>query len=264
MRIARFLSKGKVRLGTPINPREAVEIIGDFPGPFSIGTATLPIEKLLAPIVPTDILCIGLNYHAHAKETGGTVPENPMLFTKTSNALSAPFAPIIIPDCTTQIDYEAELAVVIARDAKNVSVESALDYVFGYTCANDVSARDWQKNFNLNGGQFTRGKSFDTFAPIGPWIVTADEIPDPQALAITCTVSGEVLQSASTADMIFSVKQIVSSLSRTMTLRARSVILTGTPSGVGAARKPPRWLVAGDVVAVEIEKIGRLENPVIN
>jgi len=160
------------------------------------------------------------------------------------------------------IDYEAELAVVIGKTAKHVSRERALDHVLGYTCANDVSARDWQKEKHLGGGQFARGKSFDGFCPLGPAIVTKDEIPNPNALRLKTILNGQTMQDHTTADMIFDVPALIESLSSTMTLRPGAVILTGTPQGVGFARTPPVWLKEGDKVVVEIEKIGRLENPV--
>jgi len=264
MLIARFISEGLIKLGQPVDSRQAHEIIGTLPESFRITDRLIPIDKLLAPIIPTDILCIGLNYHAHARETNSTVPDNPMLFIKASNALTDPFAPVVLPSNSQQIDYEAELAIVISKDAKNVSRDRALDHVLGYTCANDISARDWQKQPKLNGGQLSRGKSFDSFAPIGPHIVTRDMVPNPNALRIRCLINGEILQDANTADMIFDVPAIISSLSQTMTVRAGSVILTGTPSGVGTARNPPRWLRPGDVVRVEIESVGVLENPVVD
>jgi 2-keto-4-pentenoate hydratase/2-oxohepta-3-ene-1,7-dioic acid hydratase in catechol pathway len=225
---------------------------------------TLRVEKLLSPLVPTDILCIGLNYRAHAAESGSAIPKNPMLFIKASGTLNNPGDPILIPRRSTDIDYEAELAVVIGKAAKNVSKADALNYVFGYTCANDVSARDWQRNKDLGGGQFARGKSFDTFCPLGPCIVTRDEIPNPNALKIRCELNGQVMQDYTTSDMIFDVPTLIESLSSTMTLKPGSVLLTGTPHGVGFARTPPVWLKKGDKVVVELERIGRLENPVRN
>src|SRR5439155_3980520 len=169
-----------------------------------------------------------------------------------------------MPRLTKEVDYECELAVVIGKTAKDVSRERALDYVFGYTAANDVSARDWQREKSLGGGQFARGKSFDGFCPLGPVLVTRDEIPNPNALHLRTTVNGQVMQDDSTADMIFDIPALIESLSSTMTLRPGAVILTGTPSGVGFARNPPVWLKAGDRFAVEIEGIGKLENPVVN
>ena len=221
------------------------------------------IEKLLAPLIPTDILCIGLNYREHAKESNSAIPNTPVLFIKAGNTLNNPFDPIPIPRRSSQIDYEVELAVVIGKPAKDVSREQALDHVFGYTCANDVSSRDWQRDKNLGGGQWARGKSFDGFCPLGPCIVTRDEIPDPNALRLKTTLNGQIMQNHTTADMIFDVPALIESLSSTMTLRTGAVILTGTPQGVGFARTPPVWMKEGDTVIVEVEKIGRLENRVV-
>src|SRR5687768_12976029 len=260
MRIVRFLSGGKIHLGKQLDEQTALAIEGDLLHDHRVTDRRLVIEKLLAPLIPTDILCIGLNYREHAKESNSAVPENPMLFIKSSNALNDPHGPIPVPRLTKQVDYEGELAVVMGKTAKHVSRERALDHVLGYTCANDVSARDWQKEKHLNGGQFARGKSFDGFCPLGPAIVTKDEIPDPNALRITCTLNGQVMQDHTTADMIFDVPALIESLSSTLTLRPGSVILTGTPSGVGFARKPPVWMKPGDTVVVELEKIGRLRS----
>ncbi|WP_404425025.1 fumarylacetoacetate hydrolase family protein [Nibricoccus sp. IMCC34717] len=221
------------------------------------------VRKRLCPLQPTQILGIGLNYRQHAAETGAKLPERPLIFGKSVACAQNPGDPIILPRHlrSDEVDFEAELGVVIGRDAKNVPRERALDYVLGYVCANDVSARDHQKR--LGGGQWWRGKSFDTFAPLGPVLVTRDEIPDPQALAIELTLNGEVMQRASTSDMIFDVATLVSFLSGSTTLPAGTVILTGTPQGVGMARTPPRWLQPGDVVRVTIEGLGSLENPVV-
>ena len=262
MRIVRFQSKGKTHLGQQIDDRTAMRIDGDLlPNP-RVTQERLSIEKLLAPIVPTDILCIGLNYREHAAESKSEIPQNPVLFIKASNTLNNPFDPILIPRRSTEIDYECELAVIIGRTAKNVSRDRALDHVFGYTCANDVSSRDWQREKSLGGGQWARGKSFDTFCPLGPCIVTKDEIPNPNSLRIKTVLNGQTLQDHTTSDMIFDVPALIESLSSTMTLRPGTVILTGTPQGVGFARKPPVWLKSGDRVVIDIEKIGRLENPV--
>lgn len=262
MRIVRFLSGGKVHTGRQIDPTKAERIDGDLFGSWRVTQEQLTIDKLLAPLVPTDILCIGLNYREHAKESGAELPKHPVLFIKAGNALNNPFDPIAIPRRSAEIDYECELAVIIGKTAKHVSRERALDYVFGYTAANDVSSRDWQRDRNLGGGQWARGKSFDTFCPLGPCIVTKDEIPNPNDLRIRTLLNGQVMQDHTTADMIFDVPALIESLSSTMTLRPGSVILTGTPQGVGFARKPPVWLKAGDAVVVELEKVGRLENPV--
>jgi len=263
MRIARFMSGGKVQTGKMIDERTALRIEGDLFGQHRVTDQKLTIDKLLAPFVPVDILCIGLNYREHAKESNSEIPKNPMLFIKASNTLNNPGDPIPMPRLTKEVDYECELAVVIGKTAKDVSRERALDYVFGYTAANDVSARDWQREKSLGGGQFARGKSFDGFCPLGPWIVTRDEIPNPNALRIKTILNGQTMQDHTTGDMIFDVPALIESLSSTMTIRAGAVILTGTPQGVGFARKPPVWMKAGDKVVVEIEKIGRLENAVM-
>lgn len=214
----------------------------------------------IAPIAePNKIVCVGLNYRDHAEESGQPIPESPILFAKFPNTVIGPGEPIKVPSITKQVDYEAELGVVIGRVASEVSVEDALDYVLGYTCVNDVSARDLQ----FADGQWVRGKTLDTFCPTGPWIVTTDEIPDPQNLGIKCLVNGNVMQDSSTKQMIFSVAELVSFISQGITLEAGDLIATGTPPGVGFARKPPLYLQPGDVVRVEIEGIGTLENPVV-
>jgi 2-keto-4-pentenoate hydratase/2-oxohepta-3-ene-1,7-dioic acid hydratase in catechol pathway len=262
MRIVRFNSGGSIYLGKQIDDRSALLIEGDLLGDWRVSDQRLAIDKLLAPLVPTDILCIGLNYREHAAESGSSIPQNPMLFIKAGNSLNNPFDPIPIPRRSKDIDYECELAVVIGKAAKHVSRERALDYVLGYTCANDVSSRDWQRDKNLGGGQFARGKSFDGFCPLGPCLVTKDEIPNPNALRLKTILNGQTMQDHTSGDMIFDVPALIESLSSTMTLRPGAVILTGTPQGVGFARKPPVWMKAGDTVVVEIEKIGKLENPI--
>lgn len=216
----------------------------------------------LAPVEPSSLLCIGLNYRAHAAETKMELPRYPILFLKALNAVIGPGAPIMLPRAlaSMKVDYECELAVVIGKAAKNVTRERALNHVLGYTCANDVSARDWQKHGG--GGQWCRGKTFDTFCPLGPVLVTADEIPNPNALAISTTLNGERLQDSNTADMIFDVPALIEFLSGSTTLLPGTVILTGTPPGVGMARDPFVWLQPGDNVTVEIEGIGALSNPV--
>ena len=220
------------------------------------------VTKLLAPIVPSQILCIGLNYRHHAEESGAPIPERPILFVKGNNTLQNPGDPIEIPTqcASNQVDYECELAVVIGKPCKNVSREQALEYVLGYTCANDVSARDWQLQWG--GGQWCRGKFFDTFCPLGPVLVTPDEIPNPNALSIKTVLNGQTVQEWNTNDMIFDVPTLIEFLSGSTTLLPGTVILTGTPHGVGMARKPPLWLQDGDEVTIEIEKIGALTNPV--
>ncbi len=221
------------------------------------------IAKWLAPLEPRALIGIGLNYRQHAAETKAPLPQWPVVFCKNPGAVQNPGDPIELPRWmgSAKVDYECELAVVIGRCCKNVSRADALDYVLGYTCANDVSARDWQKEGG--GSQWCRGKSFDTFCPLGPVLVTPDEIPNPNALRISTKVSGETLQDCSTGDMIFEVPALIEFLSGSTTLLPGTVILTGTPHGVGMARTPPRWLQPGDTVTVEIEKIGALTNPVV-
>jgi 2-keto-4-pentenoate hydratase/2-oxohepta-3-ene-1,7-dioic acid hydratase in catechol pathway len=238
------------------------KISGDIFGTHSATDQPADVAKLLAPVFPSGILCIGLNYRHHAAETNAKIPERPILFFKGNNALQNPGDPILIPSflASHEVDYECELAIVIGRACKNVRRAQALDYVLGYTCANDVSARDWQ--IKWGGSQWCRGKTFDTFAPMGPCLVTSDEIPNPNALPIRTLVNGETLQESNTSDMIFDVPAIIEFLSGSTTLLPGTVILTGTPQGVGMARNPPRWLAPGDEVVIEIEGIGRLANPV--
>lgn len=218
-------------------------------------------SELLCPIVrPSKVLAIGLNYMDHIRETNSTAPERPVLFAKFPNALNDPRGAVVMdPDLTEQGDYEAELAVVIGSWTRNVTVEDALDHVFGYAVANDISARDWQ----FRDPQFSRSKSFDTFCPVGPWITTTDEVSDPQALAIKCWVNGEARQDSSTKEMVFSVAELIAFLARGMTLEPGDVILTGTPHGVGFAMDPPQFLAPGDVVRCEVEGLGSLENAIV-
>ena len=262
MKIVRFEHAGRIHWGQWVEEGFALRIEGDLVGDYRVTDERLPIGRLLAPLVPTDILCIGLNYREHARESNSQVPEHPMLFIKASNALNNPFDPIAVPRLTSDVDYEGELAVVTGRAARHVPRERALDHVLGYTIANDVSARDWQREKRLGGGQFARGKSFDGFCPLGPCLVTPDEVPDPNNLRLRTLLNGQVMQDHTTADMIFDVPALIASLSSTMTLRPGAVILTGTPQGVGFARTPPVWLRPGDTIVVEIERLGRLENPV--
>ncbi len=262
MQIIRFLSDGKIHFGQRVDDGSARLIEGDILGDHRVTGQQVKIDKLLAPIVPANILCIGLNYREHAAESGSPIPEHPVLFIKNSAALNNPFDPIELPENSEQVDYEAELAIVIGRTARKVSRADALDYVLGYTCGNDVSARDWQRILPRSGGQWCRAKSFDGFCPLGPWIVTRDELPNPNKLAIRSVLNGQVMQDSNTADMIFDVPTLIESLSSTMTLVAGTVILTGTPPGVGMARKPPVFMKSGDVIRIEIEGIGALENPV--
>ena len=229
---------------------------------FEVTSERIEIEALLAPAEPITIYCVGLNFRKHAEETGAKIPEKPVIFMKSATALLAAGESILLPRHlrSDQVDFEGELAVVIDRTCKNVSRAEALSHVRGYTIANDVSARDWQKTWG--GSQWCRGKTFDTFCPLGPALVTVDEIPDPQNLGITTRVNGAVMQQSNTRDMIFSVAEIIEFLSGSTTLAANTLILTGTPEGVGMGRKPPVYLQAGDVVEIEIEGLGVLRNPV--
>jgi 2-keto-4-pentenoate hydratase/2-oxohepta-3-ene-1,7-dioic acid hydratase in catechol pathway len=263
MRIVRYLDpSGQTRYGHLAPDDSVLELDGDILGPHLATPRPAQVAKLLAPIAPRAIICIGLNYRAHAAETNAQLPQWPVVFMKLPAATQNPDDPVILPQTleSTQVDFEGELVVVIGRTAKNVRRSEALHYVLGYTCGNDISARDWQRQWG--GGQYCRGKTFDTFAPIGPCITTTDEIPDPSRLQLTTHVSGELMQSSSTGDLIFDVPYLIEFLSGSTTLEAGTLIFTGTPSGVGMARKPPRWLRPGDSMAVSISGIGTLRNRV--
>ena len=263
MRIIRYLDPGDhVKHAFEHPDGNAIELEGDILSGLRSLDRPAEVRKILAPIVPSQILGIGLNYRRHAEETRAKIPDFPVLFGKGLNALQNPGDPILIPTHlpSKEVDYECELAVVIKKACKNVSRRDALRFVLGYTCANDVSARDWQKK--KGGGQWSRGKSFDSFCPLGPCLVTADEIPDPSVLAIRTMLNGETVQDCNTGDMIFDVPALIEFLSGSTTLLAGTVILTGTPHGVGMATVPPRWLAPGDIVSVEIERIGILTNPI--
>jgi acylpyruvate hydrolase len=234
----------------------AEKALKSFPG-LGLDLASV---TLLAPIPnPGKIICIGQNYLEHAKESGAGQSALPIIFAKYSNSIIGSGQPIIIPAAVKQPDYEGELGVVIGRTGRNIPEGEALTYVAGYLPLNDVSARDWQKRTS----QWVIGKTCDTFCPIGPYLVTSDEIPDPQDLHLQTIINGEVLQSGYTGDMIFTVANLIADMSRVMTLSPGDIIATGTPPGVGAARTPQRWLIPGDIVRVEIERVGILENPVI-
>jgi 2,4-diketo-3-deoxy-L-fuconate hydrolase len=223
-------------------------------------SVALEEARLHAPIArPEKLVAIGLNYEDHAAETGAEIPEKPVVFGMYPNTIIGPGEPIRIPPITEQVDYEAELAVVIGRTARNVSESEAMEYVFGYMNSNDVSSRDLQFS---EGGQWTRSKSIDTFCPVGPHITTRDEVPDPHDLSIRCILNGEVVQDGTTSKMIFSVAELVSFLSSGMTLVPGDIIITGTPPGVGMARDPQLWMKPGDEVTIEIEGLGSLTNPV--
>jgi len=280
MRLLRYEENGGARLGAMAD-QDIIELDGQIPFKTMLaivagGEAALDVirvtiarpdaprrpllgTRLLAPIErPGKYLAIGMNYQKHVEESariGVAAPKRQLWFNKQTSCLSGPQDPID-PGVTEQLDYEVELAVVIGRSAKNVQVDDALSHVFGYMVANDVSARDWQ----FHSPTFTIGKSFDTHGPIGPWIVTADEIPDPQALTLRCTVNGEVRQESSTAEMIYKVADQIAYLSTAFTLEPGDLIATGTPEGVGVGMNPQRFLQPGDVVRCEVEAIGVIEN----
>lgn len=221
------------------------------------GSIQGPLEP---PVLPRNFICVGLNYFDHAREASMEIPKEPILFAKTPNALSGHNAPIRIPPRTSQVDYEAELGVVIGRTCTRVRAKDTTRAVAGYVCANDVSARDFQ----FGDGQWYRGKSADTFGPIGPWLVTSSAIQDPHSLQLRCRLNGTTMQDSNTSNLIFGVPELIEFISQSITLTAGDVILTGTPPGVGFARKPPVFLHVGDRIEVEIEKIGTLVNVVEN
>ncbi|PTX95699.1 fumarylacetoacetate hydrolase family protein [Opitutus sp. ER46] len=262
MRLLRHLTASGPAYAALQPDGRALEVVGDIFGDFQVTNRVVTPGKSLAPVVPTNLLCIGLNYKQHAAESKSPLPQYPVLFIKNTAALQHPGEPIEIPQhlASHRVDYECELAVVIGRRCKNATRANALDYVLGYTCANDVSARDWQRD--AGAGQWCQGKSFDTFCPLGPVLVTKDEIPNPNALQLKTILNGQVMQDWNTNDMIFDVPAIIEFLSGSKTLLPGTVILTGTPHGVGFARRPPVWLKAGDSITIEIEKIGALTNPV--
>jgi 2-keto-4-pentenoate hydratase/2-oxohepta-3-ene-1,7-dioic acid hydratase in catechol pathway len=216
--------------------------------------------KLLAPIQrPNKLICVGLNYRDHAAETGAVIPEVPTIFNKFPTAIIGPGEPIVLPKVSTSPDYEAEFAFVIGRGGRHIAEADWRSHVFGYTIVNDVSARDYQRATT----QWLMGKTFDTFAPMGPWIVSQEEISDPHNLSVRMVINGETLQNGNTSQLIFDIPRLIAFLSSVFTLEPGDVVSTGTPAGVGAARKPPRWLLPGDDVAVQIQNIGELRNPVV-
>lgn len=264
MKIIRCLDETGRTLLASQTAEGAFEIEGSLFDAWKVTNRKVAVRKLLAPLIPTTIFCIGLNYRKHAEESKAKIPQWPVLFMKSPASVQNPGDPIELPVQlkSTQVDYECELAVVIGRKCKNVKREQALDYVLGYTCANDVSARDWQKDFG--GSQWCRGKTFDTFCPLGPGLVTKDEIANPNALKIRTILNGEAMQDWTTEDMIFDVPALIEFLSGSSTLLPGTVILTGTPHGVGMAREPKVFLKPGDTVTVDIEGIGELTNPVVD
>jgi 2-keto-4-pentenoate hydratase/2-oxohepta-3-ene-1,7-dioic acid hydratase in catechol pathway len=218
--------------------------------------------RLLAPVPDArKIICIGLNYRDHAAESGVPAPSEPVLFSKYATALAGHEQPIVLPRVSHEVDYEAELVVAIGRGGRHIARERAFEHVGGYAPGHDVSARDWQ--LNKPGKQWMAGKTFDTFAPVGPALVTPDEVPDPHALRIQLKLNGQTMQDSSTSQLIFGIDELIAYLSQVFTLEPGDLIFTGTPPGVGMARKPPVWLKPGDSVEVEIERVGRLRNPVV-
>jgi 5-carboxymethyl-2-hydroxymuconate isomerase len=241
-----------------------VDIVELALAPAQIDLGSLPAvpdgARLLPPLRPGKIVAIGLNYLDHVRETGMDSPARPLVFAKFPSSVIGPDDPIVIdPALSERVDWEVELGVVIGRSARHVSTADALDHVAAYTVGNDVSARDVQ----FSDGQWVRAKSFDTFCPLGPWLVTADEIGDPQALALKTTVNGEVVQDSSTSEMVFGVRELIAFCSASFTLDPGDVLLTGTPWGTGEFMNPRRSLQAGDVVECEVERIGVLRNPVV-
>jgi 2-keto-4-pentenoate hydratase/2-oxohepta-3-ene-1,7-dioic acid hydratase in catechol pathway len=274
MRIARFRFDGKISygivLGEKVIPAEKLgipetveEFIASGIKVSPEGKEGIPLSKveLLAPLSnPPKIICLGLNYFDHAEEQGREPPKDPVIFLKPRTSIAGPFEDIPVPfDYTTQVDYEVELAVVIGRKGKRIPEEEAMNYVFGYMVFNDLSARDIQ----FGDKQWTRGKSLDKFAPMGPWITTRDEIRDPYSLRMRTLVNGEVMQDSSTAKMAIKIPRIISVLSKGMTFEPGDIIATGTPAGVGVFRNPQRFLKPGDIVEVEIENLGFLRNRIV-
>lgn len=253
-----------VRMATSEDGEHFYALSGDIScREFRITNERIDVSAICAPVVPPTIYAIGLNYRKHAEETGAKIPEKPIVFMKSPTSVQSPGGPIILPRHlrSDQVDYECELAVVIGYECKNVSSAEAMNYVLGYTIANDVSARDWQKQWG--GSQWCRGKTFDTFCPLGPAMVTPSGIKNPNDLAIRTRLNGVTMQESNTRDMIFPVDQLIEFLSGSTTLEPGTLILTGTPEGVGMGRTPPVFLNPGDVVEIEIEGIGVLRNPVV-
>jgi 2-keto-4-pentenoate hydratase/2-oxohepta-3-ene-1,7-dioic acid hydratase in catechol pathway len=254
---AGVLDGNKVRgLGT-----DMLSVIAAGATPKPTGTSyDLASVKLLAPIPrPPKLICIGLNYRDHAAETKMEIPIVPTVFNKFPNVVIAPGAPIVLPKVSTKPDYEAEFAFVIGPGGRHIPADRAMEHVFGYTMVNDVSARDFQ----LATTQWLMGKTFDTFAPMGPWLVTKDEIADPHALDISLEIGGEILQKSNTRELIFKIPELIAYISTVVTLEPGDVVSTGTPAGVGSARKPPRWLKPGEEVIVRVAGLGELRNPVV-
>ena len=265
MKIIRYEdASGKIHLAAEQSVGSYVRVEGELFEGYKATRETAKVKRILAPVVPPMIWCIGQNYRQHAKEVGAEISEYPVVFAKGVNTLQHPGEPIVLPAraASTEVDYEAELVVIIGKKCKDVTKDKALDYVAGFTCGNDVSSRDWQ--LKKGGSQWCRGKSFDTFAPLGPCLVTPDSVGNPGQLKIQTVLNGHTVQDANTNDLIRDVPTLIEFLSQSTTLLPGTAIFTGTPSGVGMARKPPLWLKHGDEVSVVIEKIGTLTNPVRN
>jgi 2-keto-4-pentenoate hydratase/2-oxohepta-3-ene-1,7-dioic acid hydratase in catechol pathway len=259
MRIARFIDEnGRAGIGRLVDRDAAQPLIGELFGELAFSSQSVRVRSFLPPVEPPNIFAIGRNYRAHAAETGSKLPERPLIFQKATTALLGDGLPIRLPrSAPHEVDFEAELAIVIGRRARRVAETAALDFVLGYTCANDVSARDCQRDDK----QWARAKGFDTFCPLGPWLVTPDEL-DPDHCHICSRLNGQVMQDANTSDMVFSCRYLISYLSQQFTLLPGTVILTGTPEGVGVARQPPVFLKPGDRIEVEIAGLGTLTNPI--
>jgi len=263
MRIIRYEDpSGRIHYAAQEQGDSYLRVEGELFDGFGVTSEPAAIRRILAPVIPVMIWCIGQNYRRHADEVGMVVAEYPVVFAKGTNTIQDPEVAIQLPTGagSSQVDYEGELVAVIGRKCKDVSRERALDYVAGYTCGNDVSARDWQ--LKMGGSQWCRGKSFDTFAPIGPCLVTSGSIGDPGKMQIQTTVNGRIMQDANTRDMIHDVPALIAFLSQSTTLLPGTLIFTGTPSGVGMAQDPPLWLKGGDEVSITIQEIGTLTNRV--
>jgi 2-keto-4-pentenoate hydratase/2-oxohepta-3-ene-1,7-dioic acid hydratase in catechol pathway len=260
MNLIRFQdAAGAVCYGEPVAGGKAKLVSGDIFGKFTVTDKVVAVGRLLPPVSPPNLIAIGLNYKRHAEEGGHPLPAEPLIFVKLTTCIIAQGEPIVLPaSAPDEVDYEGELAVVIGKTCRKVSEADALSYVLGYSCANDVSARDCQIHRDK---QWSRAKGFDTFCPLGPNLVIDPKL-DPNALQIRTVLNGKVMQDSNTSDMIFSVRKLVSYLSHQFTLLPGTVIVTGTPEGVGVARKPPVYLRPGDTVTVEIEGLGELTNPV--
>lgn len=277
MKIVHFLQAGKPAWGvlteptrlTPLSLKLSPEEIFRWAGnperlladglPNSIDVGSI---QWLPPALPASkVICIGKNYADHAKEMGGDLPELPVVFSKFASCLIGHRQPIVLPTISAQVDWEAELVVAIGRRGRNIPESSALDWVAGYCCGNDVSARDWQKG--RPGGQWLLGKTFDTFGPLGPFLVSRDEVPDPHQLQIELRLNGELMQQASTSLLIYRVEYLIAHLSKFVTLEPGDLIFTGTPAGVGAGRNPPRYLQPGEEIEIEISGLGKLKNQVV-